>query len=168
MHSPVPKPALPAVGLFSDLDAAQREAIAGELTTRALKRGDVLVRQGERPTRSISWSPAASPSRSPGGASPSAEVGPGQPIGEIAFLAGGTRTATVTALRDSLVLRLGRAEFESLSAKNPGDLAHADRDAVAARRRGNVSKPPPPDPRPRTITLIRAGASALPRSSSTG
>ena len=49
-----------------------------------------------------------------------AEVGPGQPIGEIAFLAGGTRTATVTALRDSVVLRLGRPEFEALSAKSPG------------------------------------------------
>ena len=35
-------------------------------------------------------------------------------VGEIAFLAGGVRTATVTALRDSLVLRLGRAEFEQL------------------------------------------------------
>ena len=48
-----------------------------------------------------------------------AELGPGQPVGEIAFLAGGVRTATVTALRDSLVLRLGRAEFEELSAKSP-------------------------------------------------
>ena len=42
------------------------------------------------------------------------EIGPDQPIGEIAFLTGGTRTATVTAMRDSLVLRLDRAEFDAL------------------------------------------------------
>ena len=51
---------------------------------------------------------------------PLTEIGPEQPIGEIAFLTGGTRTATVSAMRDSLVLRLGRAEFERISAKCPG------------------------------------------------
>jgi NTE family protein len=91
-----------------------------------------------------------------------AELGPGQPIGEIAFLAGGVRTATVTALRDSLVLRLGRAEFEELSSKSPSiwrtlTVALAKRVATA-----NVSRAPPPDPRPRTVTIIRAGASELP------
>ena len=67
---------------------------------------------------------------------PVAELGPGQPVGEIAFLAGGVRTATVTALRDSLVLRLGRAEFEAAVGEEPLDLAHADRDAGAARGGG--------------------------------
>jgi NTE family protein len=48
-----------------------------------------------------------------GSRQPIAELGPGQPVGEIAFLAGGVRTATVTALRDSLVLRLGRQTSRS-------------------------------------------------------
>ena len=91
-----------------------------------------------------------------------AELGPGQPVGEIAFLAGGVRTATVTALRDSLVLRLGRAEFEELSAKSPSIL-HTLTVTLARRvAEANISRAPPPDPRPRTVTLIRAGASELP------
>src|SRR6185295_364891 len=91
-----------------------------------------------------------------------AELGPGQPIGEIAFLAGGVRTATVRALRDSLVLRLGRAEFEKLSAKSPSIWRTLT--VTLARRvaEANVSRTPPPDPRPRTLALIRAGDSALP------
>src|SRR5688572_28275521 len=119
MHSPVPKPALPAVGLFSDLDAAQREAIAGELTTRALKRGDVLVRQGDAADALYIVLTGRFAVTLAGRRDPISEIGPDQPIGEIAFLTGGERTATVTAMRDSLVLRLGRAEFESLTDKFP-------------------------------------------------
>jgi NTE family protein len=44
-----------------------------------------------------------------------AEVGSGAPIGEVAFFADGRRTATVTALRDSLVLKLPHAEFLELT-----------------------------------------------------
>src|SRR5262249_29416925 len=89
-------------------------------------------------------------------------LGPGQPVGEIAFLAGGVRTATVTALRDSLVLRLGRAEFEQLSAKSPSILRTLTVTLAQRVADGNVSRAPPPDPRPRTVTLIRAGSSELP------
>ncbi len=45
---------------------------------------------------------------------PLAEIGVGQPIGEIAFFAGGLRTATVTALRDSVVLELDRKAFDDV------------------------------------------------------
>jgi hypothetical protein len=72
------------------------------------------------------------------------------------------RTATVTALRDSLVLRLGRAEFEELSSKNPS-IWHTLTVTLARRVADtNITRAPPPDPRPRTITLIRAGSSELP------
>ena len=47
MNSPSPQASLPAVGIFSGLDAATRQALAGELKTHSLKRGDVLVRQGD-------------------------------------------------------------------------------------------------------------------------
>jgi NTE family protein len=48
-----------------------------------------------------------------------AEVGSGAPIGEVAFFADGRRTATVTALRDSLVLKLPRADFVELTENYP-------------------------------------------------
>ena len=60
------------------------------------------------------------------------------------------------------MLRLGRADFEALSAKSPSIWRTL---TVALARRvaeANLSRPPPPDPRPRTLALIRAGDSALP------
>ena len=99
--------------------AAERARLAAELETLNLKRGDVLVRQGELADALYVVVTGRFAVTVAGRRDLLAEVGPGQPVGEIAFLAGGVRTATVTALRDSLVLRLGRTEFEELSAKSP-------------------------------------------------
>ncbi len=91
-----------------------------------------------------------------------AEIGAGQLIGEVAFLAGGGRTATATALRESVVMRLSRTAFEALAEHSPkiwqtltitlaGRLANRNRLGVA-----------PPDPRPHTIALVPAGRKRLP------
>ncbi|MDW3180144.1 MAG: SulP family inorganic anion transporter [Acidimicrobiia bacterium] len=55
-------------------------------------------------------------------------VGSGSVIGEVAFIAGGTRTATVTADEPSTVLRLGADTFEKLCEDEPdlGLLVHAE------------------------------------------
>ena len=50
---------------------------------------------------------------------PIAEVGTGKSIGEIGFFSGSERTATVTAARDSLVLRLRRKDFDALCEHSP-------------------------------------------------
>ena len=153
---------LDAVEIFHDLTADERARLTAELDTLSLKRGETLVRQGETADALYIVVTGRFVVTLHGSRQPIAELGPGQPVGEIAFLAGGARTATVTALRDSLVLRLGRADFEALSAKSPSIWRTL---TVALARRvaeANVSRPPPPDPRPRTLALIRAGDSALP------
>ena len=153
---------LDAVEIFHDLTADERARLTAELDTLSLKRGEALVRQGETADALYIIVTGRFAVTLEGSRQPIAELGPGQPVGEIAFLAGGVRTATVTALRDSLVLRLGRADFEALSAKRPSIWRTL---TVALARRvaeANVSRPPPPDPRPRTLALIRAGDSALP------
>jgi NTE family protein len=162
MKPQVTEHGLNAVEIFADLDPAERTRLAAELETLTLRRGDVLVRQGETADALYvvvtgRFAVTVSDRRQP-----IAELGPGQPIGEIAFLTGGARTATVTALRDSLVLRLGRDQFERLSAKSPGIWRTLT--VTLARRiaEANISRPAPPDPRPCTIALIRAGASSLP------
>ena len=163
MHAPAPQPALPAVGIFSDLDATEREALAAELETRTLKRGDVLVRQGDAADALYIVLSGRFAVLLEGRREPITEIGPNQPIGEIAFLTGGTRTATVTAMRDSLVLHLGRPEFERLSAKCPSiwrTLTSALSQRLAAT---TVSEAPAPDPRPRTIAIVRAGEAPVPR-----
>lgn len=162
MKPQVAETGLDGVEIFQDLEEAERARLAAELETLNLKRGDLLVRQGEVADALYVVVTGRFLVTVQGRREPLAELGPGQPIGEIAFLAGGVRTATVTALRDSLVLRLGRAEFEELSAKSPSiwrtlTVALARRVATA-----NVSRAPPPDPRPRTVTIIRAGSSELP------
>jgi hypothetical protein len=153
---------LDAVEIFHDLTADERARLTAELDTLSLKRGETLVRQGEPADALYIVVTGRFVVTLDGSRIPIAELGPGQPVGEIAFLAGGVRTATVTALRDSLVLRLGRTDFEALSAKSPSIWRTLT--VTLARRvaEANLSRPPPPDPRPRTLALIRAGDSALP------
>jgi len=152
---------LDGVAIFRDLAPAERARLASELETLTLRRGDVLVRQGETADALYVVVTGRFVVTISGRREAISEIGPGQPIGEIAFLAGGVRTATVTALRDSLVLRLGREEFEALSANNPSIWQTLT--VTLARRvaSGNVSRARPPDPRPRTVALIRAGGGAL-------
>src|SRR5215213_5322105 len=96
---------LDGVEIFHDLAPAERSRLAAELETLNLRRGDTLVRQGEVADALFVVMTGRFAVTVDGRREVIAELGPGQPIGEIAFLAGGKRTATVTALRDSLVLR---------------------------------------------------------------
>ena len=163
MHSKAPKPGVPAVGIFADLDASERALLAAEAVTRTLKRGDVLVRQGDSADDLYIVLTGRFAVTKEGRRDPIAEIGPEQPIGEIAFLTGGTRTATVTAMRDSVVLRLGRDDFDRLTAKCPSiwrTLTSTLSQRLAAATIG--SEPHANDPRPRTITIIRAGEAPVP------
>ena len=162
MHSQPPKPGLPAVGIFADLDVSERAMLATETKTRSLKRGDVLVRQGDAADDLYIVLTGRFAVTKEGRRDPIAEIGPEQPIGEIAFLTGGTRTATVTAMRDSVVLRLGREDFERLTAKCPSiwrTLTNTLSQRLAAT---TGSEPTTSDPRPRTVTIIRAGDAPVP------
>lgn len=157
-----PEHGLDALEFLSDLEPAARARLAAEFETLALKRGEVLVRQGD-PADALYVVVSGRFSVSlEGRRAPVAEIGPGQPIGEIAFLAGGTRTATVRAMRDSLVLRFARADFDRLSAECPS--VWRSLTVTLARRiaADNAAAPAPPDPRPRTIAIVRAGSGALP------
>lgn len=105
-----------------------------------------------------------------GNPEPVTEIGQGATIGEIAFFAGGKRTATVRAIRDSVVLTLSRADFDDISQRAPAiwtaitatlasRLAAETRKSTAlsnggfARRRAG--------PRPRTIAVIAAGPAPI-------
>jgi NTE family protein len=163
MKPQVSQHGLDGVEIFQDLEEDERSRLAAELETLTLKRGDVLVRQGDVADALYVVVTGRFSVTVSGRSEPVAEVGPGQPIGEIAFLAGGARTATVTALRDSLVLRLGRPEFEALSAKTPAIWRTLTVTLAKRVAEANVTRAPAPDPRPRTVAIIRAGSSELPQ-----
>ena len=154
--------ALAGAGIFGDLTSDERRAMEAELDRLPIARGEVLMRQGE-PADAIYFVVSGRfEVRIAGRDRAVAEIGPGSPIGEIAFLAGGERTATVVAVRDSLVLRLGRAEFESLCQRVPriwrtltAALATRLADQTAGRREIR-------EPVPRTVTLIPAGPRPVP------
>ena len=155
--------ALPLIEIFAQLDAAEMTELAARFETRSLKRGETVIRQGEpADALYIVVSGRFSVTRT-GRRAPIAEIGPDQPIGEIGFITNtNSRTATVTAMRDSIVLRLDRKDFEQLTRKHPmiwRSLALTLAGRLAAT---TAAAPAPPDPRPRTITIIRAGGSPQP------
>lgn len=74
-----------------------------------------------------------------------AEIGRGQPVGELAVLVGGERSATVRAMRDTWLRGLSAATFEALLLGHPGAalglaktlanrLVHANEAPVVVRR----------------------------------
>lgn len=148
--------------LFAPLPPSERALLAARLEPVTLRRGEVLVRQGDPADALFVVSTGRFAVRLDGRDGTLAEIGPGEPIGEIGFLAGGERTATVIALRDSLVLRLGRDGFESAVREAPSLWPSL---AVSLARRlasANASTPAAGSKPPRTIAVIRAGAGALP------
>jgi NTE family protein len=92
-----------------------------------------------------------------------AEIGVGQPIGEIAFFAGGLRTASVIAIRDSVVLEFDRASFEEITRRVPA--VHDKLLASLARRLAATSTRSTGCTRlaaARTVAVIAAGHTELP------
>lgn len=150
------------IDLFAALPFDLREALCRSLETVRLSRGDVLVEEGAEPDAMYVVVSGRFEVRTGNRAGALAEIGAGQLIGEVAFLGGGGRTATVSALRESVVMRLTRTAFEEVAAKSPAiwetltiTLARrlADRNRLGATAR---------DPRPRTIAVVPAGRPQIP------
>jgi len=98
------------------------------------------------------------------GEQPIAEIGPGEPIGELAFFAGVGRTATVVAARDSKVIRLSSDDYVEVTRHVPS-IAPTILTAVAKRLARVTHALPAMRPRPpRTIAILPVGANIeLPR-----
>lgn len=70
---------------------------------------------------------------------------PGETVGEMALITGEPRTADIVAMRDSVLARLSKANFEALSQQYPHALLHISRNIIKRlQNRGkakNASKP---------------------------
>jgi len=155
--------AMAEIDLFSGLTETERRALGERAALRTLHRGDALMRQGEAPDALYVLVSGRLAVTIEGRREPLSEIGPGQPVGEIAFLTGGPRTATVTAMRDSLVLGLSRAEFDALVDGHPGiwgalTRTLAERLAAATSSAAGGAHPAP---RPRTVCVIAAGTGTI-------
>jgi NTE family protein len=134
------------------------EALTVGAERPAFRRGDILVQQGEASDALYFVLSGRFTVHVEGATGPIAEIGQGEPVGEIGFFAGLPRTATVIALRDSTVLNLTRERFAQISESAP-----KIRDAVvlslARRLANNVSQVGRNPGLVRTVAIMPAGAS---------
>lgn len=108
--------------LFAGLDEPARQQLRAELALRLVRGGETLVRQGE-PSDAlyvvITGRLRVVRLGEDGGTSTLYELRRGESVGEIGVITGEPRSATVVAVRDSLVGRLDRAGFDRLLAAHP-------------------------------------------------
>jgi NTE family protein len=160
-HQDAPwRSSLALIDALRDLPPRELADLEQRLTSLSVRRGEVLMRQGDKADAlylvvSGRFAVEVDGRRV-------AEVGSGAPIGEVAFFADGRRTATVTALRDSLVLKLPHAKFVELTESNPAILKPIM--VTLARRLADTlaGEDQAAPPHPRTIAVINAGPWPVP------
>jgi NTE family protein len=157
---------LASVATFRGLPAADLARLEAALQPRMIARGDALVAEGDAADALYVVVSGRFAVEIAGQADPVTEISKGGTIGEIAFFAGGARTATVRAIRDSVVVGLSRADFDDISQRAPqiwqAITATLAERLAAETRRSNRFDPSKPTParaaaRPRTIAIVAAG-----------
>ena len=149
---------LSATLMFDRASLLALEALAAESDRRVLRRGEVLVREGDPSDRFFVVLSGRFTVHKRDSIGSVAEIAQGELVGEIGFFAEVPRTATVLAARDSIVLEIGRNRFEKAAETLP-----SLREAVTtflARRFATQSPSLSPLERPariRTLAIIAAG-----------
>lgn len=153
------------VAAFAQLSEPALAALRQAASLRSIKGGDYLVRENEvADTLYLVATGRFCVQLADGRLL--AEIEAGEPIGELAFFSGGTRTADVRALRDSTVLALTREAYADVSARyreiTDGILAEvARRLARTTRAIGGTGTPMAAKPG-RVIAILPAGTVPLP------
>lgn len=153
-----------AIAALGELRSNELEALVKNSVRRQLSRGEVLIRQGDPSDELYFVLSGRFVAQREGAVGPTAEIGQGQPIGEMGFFAGLRRTATVTALRDSTVLAISRERFHQVSELIPtlretviAALAHRLVETLRIIEANATIKEPPI---PRTLAVVWAGNGA--------
>ena len=150
--------ALDSVPGLADLPEADRRRLEAKAERQRIPRGTLLVRQGDPSDELyivLSGRFFVTLDGRPGAI---AEIGPGEPVGELAFFGAGGRTANVVAARDSEVLLLTREAYRDVVQDVPGIvsgiLASVAKRLAAATPSAPVLRAKPA----RTIALFPIGA----------
>jgi len=131
---------------FASLDAGDLEALAAAFRVVRVPGGTTVMREGGPADElHLVVRGRLRVTKSAGGARVElAELGRGEVIGEMALLTEGERTATVTAVRDSLLAALSGEEFARLVERRPAVLVNLARIVVrrlaGGQRRGPASE----------------------------
>jgi NTE family protein len=154
---------LRASAIFGELPHEQRVAIWSRAKLRTLLRGETLVRQHEPAEAVYVVVSGRFEVTVEGRADVLTEIGPGEPIGEIGFFANEPRTATVTAVRDSVALGLDRAAFDAVAGDVPAIQQSLLR-ALARRLSRNTTRLAPEKrvAPAHTVAIVAGGADKIP------
>jgi predicted acylesterase/phospholipase RssA/CRP-like cAMP-binding protein len=143
--------------LFEHLDEPVLRALRAELELVLLRGGEVIVRQGE-PSDAlymvINGRLRVVLEQADTAASTLYELRRGQTVGEIGILTGGQRTATVYAVRDSLLARLPRVGFDRLLVAYPQAIVQQFAAPVIGVLQDQTNRPRRPDNAVATIALV--------------
>lgn len=153
---------LSATLMFDRASLAALEALAAESDRRVLRRGEVLVREGDPSDRFFIVLSGRFTVHKEESAGWVAEIGQGELVGEVGFFAGLPRMATVLAARDSIVLEIRGNQFEKAAVALPS-LRQAVTTFLARRfamQAPNSSLPKKPA-KIRTLVVIPAGGSRI-------
>ncbi|MEL6874987.1 MAG: Crp/Fnr family transcriptional regulator, partial [Pseudomonadota bacterium] len=154
-------PDLSRHALFTDVPADALHALAGVSEIRSVAGGEALVLQGDD-ADALYFVESGRFRVVVNKVHVVAHIEAGEAVGELAFFAGGKRTADVVATRDSSVLEVSRKAFDEIALRHP-ELNQAmlklvsERLAVATSRISSVSTS-----MPRVIAILPAGDSRLP------
>ena len=162
MNVPRPQALETIFGSVPNLSARDLRTIYRRVTKLHLRRGDVLIHKGDKAEALFFALTGRFSVHLEKDAKPIAEIESGVPIGEVAFFAGGTRTATVVALRDAVVLKLRRPEFDELARLIP-NISQWLVKALAERLRKSIYRLPSIEHivAPRTIAIVPAGGGKI-------
>lgn len=124
--------------LFEFMSAGERQRIASKFELMKMPAGIQLVEHGSDDGALFLVKQGALEIRTPTG-EPIGTMGPNEFFGEVSFLTGVPRTASIFTTRDSEVLRIDRDELQELTAEYPKLLQvlekyHLDRVAEAVQR----------------------------------
>ncbi|MBC2778332.1 patatin-like phospholipase family protein [Parasphingopyxis marina] len=149
------------VEAFAGLDEAALQALQNAAKAVPIKGGDYLVRYGEEADALFLVLTGRFYVQLPNGRVV-AEIGAGEPVGELAFFSGGTRTADVRASRDSTVYELSRDAYDGVVAEHPkiadGILAAVSERLAIATRSAQAMEAKPG----KVLALITSANTGLP------
>lgn len=154
---------LTSLALFAELSTAQRKMVLASMKQRAITRGEVLVRQGDASSSLFIVLHGSFQAVRDDNPVPIAEIHAGELIGEIGFLGGTPRTATVTAIRDAAILELDGAAYARIAKESPA-VVSAMLAAVARRLGATSARLPQTRSRSmeRTVAIVHGGSEAIP------
>ncbi len=147
-------------GLFESADPAALAELEAEADWVSLPSGKLLFRRGDAGDAAyIVVSGRLRVVDDTAGERALNEVGPGETLGEMALLSAERRSATVFAVRDSLLARLPAAAFERLIERHPRVLRRIS-DLLAERLRRLSAPAGRANAVVRTLAIVPAGAGA--------